>query len=273
MLSWITWLNELPISVWLREMPYLFPIIETIHILALGRIIRGSRNLIPVKRLPMRFLHRWPSTIAILCLACAPAFADDVKVDNNFVRIAELEAPPDALLEIAAQTTDRLLISVGAGNVSVDLNGHSQLQSWIAGQTLWVPADQALALKNAGSIPLRLIEVELKAGASGEHQLLNAKLDPIAIDPEHNILVLDNNKIRVFRSWREPGATEKMHEHAGVGRVAVLMSGLDATIKVADGSVTALHAAQGDVLWSGPVIHATTNLGSENFEMVIVEVK
>lgn len=36
MLSWITWLNEVPISVWLREMPYPFPIIETIHILALG---------------------------------------------------------------------------------------------------------------------------------------------------------------------------------------------------------------------------------------------
>jgi hypothetical protein len=36
MLSLIQWLNEVPISVWLREMPYPFPIIETIHILALG---------------------------------------------------------------------------------------------------------------------------------------------------------------------------------------------------------------------------------------------
>ncbi len=36
MLALVQWLNEVPISVWLREMPYPFPIIETIHILALG---------------------------------------------------------------------------------------------------------------------------------------------------------------------------------------------------------------------------------------------
>jgi hypothetical protein len=36
LLSLVTWLNQLPFSVWLREMPYPFPIIETVHILALG---------------------------------------------------------------------------------------------------------------------------------------------------------------------------------------------------------------------------------------------
>ena len=36
LLSLVKWLNEVPISVWLREMPYPFPIIESIHILALG---------------------------------------------------------------------------------------------------------------------------------------------------------------------------------------------------------------------------------------------
>jgi mannose-6-phosphate isomerase-like protein (cupin superfamily) len=210
-------------------------------------------------------------------LACAPAFPDVVedvvKVDNSLIRITAIAAPPAAPLELAAQTTDRLLISVGAGNVSVDLNGRSQMQSWTAGQTLWVPAGQALKLKNAGSIPLQLIEVELKSAPSGDHQLPNAKLDPVAIDPEHNILVLDNDQVRVFRSWREPGATEKMHEHAGKGRVAILLTALDSTVKTGDGAVTVSRAAQGDVLWSGPVIHATTNLASDKFEMVIVEVK
>ena len=36
LLDLFTWLNQLPFSVWLRETDYPFPIIETIHILALG---------------------------------------------------------------------------------------------------------------------------------------------------------------------------------------------------------------------------------------------
>ena len=50
-----------------------------------------------------------------------------------------------------------------------------------------------------------------------------------------------------------------------------LMEG--AKVKVADGSVTSLRALSGDVLWSGTVTHATTNLGSKKFAMVVVEVK
>jgi hypothetical protein len=64
-----------------------------------------------------------------------------------------------------------------------------------------------------------------------------------------------------------------MHEHTGAGRVAVLLTDLDANVRVANGSTSALRAWSGDVLWSGTVTHATTNLGSKEFAMVVVEVK
>ncbi len=75
----------------------------------------------------------------------------------------------------------------------------------------------------------------------------------------------------MFRSLREAGGTEMMHEHAGTGRVGVFLTDLNGTVKLADGSSTPLHVKAGDVSWSGPGTHATTNLGPNKLEMIVVE--
>jgi hypothetical protein len=120
---------------------------------------------------------------------------------------------------------------------------------------------------------MRIIEIKLKNAGPVRPATRNPELDPIAIDPKHNISLLENDEVRVFRSWREPGATEKMHEHVGAGRAAALLTDLDAKVKLADGSISALRASSGNVLWSGTVTHATTNLGLKKFNMIVVEVK
>jgi len=86
------------------------------------------------------------------------------------------------------------------------------------------------------------------------------------------MLLFENAQVRVFRSVREAGGTEMMHEHAGVGRVGVFLTDLNATVKLADGSTSTVHEKAGDVSWSGPVTHATTNLGPNKLEMIVVEV-
>jgi hypothetical protein len=93
----------------------------------------------------------------------------------------------------------------------------------------------------------------------------------VKIDPTHNILLFENAQVRVFRSWREAGGTEMMHEHAGTGRVGVFLTDLNATVKSGDVS-TPLQVKAGDVSWSGPVVHATTNLGPNKLEMIVIEV-
>jgi hypothetical protein len=144
---------------------------------------------------------------------------------------------------------------------------------WKAGQAAWSLAGGRHTSENVGSAPAHIVEIELKKPAPSIPPARKPELDPIAIDPTHNILLFENGQVRVFRSWREPGAGEMMHQHAGAGRAAVLLTNLDASVKLQDGTVTRLHAAAGDVSWSGPVIHATTNLGSQKFEMIVVEVK
>jgi hypothetical protein len=53
----------------------------------------------------------------------------------------------------------------------------------------------------------------------------------------------------------------------------VFLTDNNAVVKLADGSSSALpKVAAGDVSWSGPVTHATTNLGPGKLEMIVVEV-
>jgi oxalate decarboxylase/phosphoglucose isomerase-like protein (cupin superfamily) len=170
--------------------------------------------------------------------------------------------------------TNRVLVSLDKGTIQLNsADGRKTHQHLAVGQVVWIPAGESYTSENAGSAPMRIIEIELKNPGPEKTAPRNPKLDPIAIDPKHNALALENGQVRAFRSWREPGATEAMHEHTGAGRVAILLTDLNATVKVADGAVSPLKASFGDVLWSGPVTHATTNLGSKKFDMVVVEVK
>jgi oxalate decarboxylase/phosphoglucose isomerase-like protein (cupin superfamily) len=214
--------------------------------------------------------------LAMLSVCCAYLFGfeDQVKVDNHVVHIVEVVNAPHTTRTMFGHETNRVLISLGAGNIQrTYADGRRGTSSGETGQALWIPVGESYASENIGSTPMRFIEIELKKHGPAKPAARSHDLDPIAIDPEHNVLVLENEQVRVFRSWREPGATEKMHEHTGAGRVAVLLTDLNATVKAADGATSALRASSGDVLWSGTVTHATTNLGSKKFDMVVVEVK
>jgi hypothetical protein len=52
----------------------------------------------------------------------------------------------------------------------------------------------------------------------------------------------------------------------------VYLTDLNGTVKLADGSSSPLHVKTGDVSWSGPVTHATTNVGPNKLEMIVIEV-
>ena len=226
--------------------------------------------------LTMRRLSDFIVCTVFLFVSLLHLFASEnlIRIDNNVVRIAELVFAPHIPRTMLKQDTNRLLVSLDAGNIQlIYADGRKSRQHWATGQIVWIPAGESVTSENVGSVPMQIIEIELKSAGPVRPAARSSELDPIAIDPKHNILLLENDEVRVFRSWREPGTTEKMHEHVGAGRAAVLLTDLDAKVKVADGSISLLRASSGDVLWSGPVTHATTNLGSKKFDMIVVEVK
>jgi oxalate decarboxylase/phosphoglucose isomerase-like protein (cupin superfamily) len=164
------------------------------------------------------------------------------------------------------------MIYLSSGDLTVRYqDGKVDEQHWKAGQVAWSPPGGMHISENVGAKPLHIIEIELKKPPS-KVPARNPKLDPVAIDPAHNVLLFENAQVRVFRSLREAGGTEKMHQHAGTGRVGVYLTDLDGTVRLSDGTSNALHIKAGDVSWSGPVTHATTNQGPGKLEMIVVEV-
>jgi quercetin dioxygenase-like cupin family protein len=199
--------------------------------------------------------------------------ADDrVKIDNDAVRVLNVVDQPHTPSALHRHELNRVMIYLTPGDLTVRYqDGHVEEQHWKAGQVAWSAAGGLHVSENVGATPMHIIEVELKKPGS-KAPVRNPKLDPVKIDPTHNILLFENAQVRVFRSLREAGGTEMMHQHAGTGRVGVFLTDLNGTVKLADGSSSALHAKAGDVSWSGPVTHSTTNLGPNKLEMIIVEV-
>jgi mannose-6-phosphate isomerase-like protein (cupin superfamily) len=206
-------------------------------------------------------------------IALMVAFADDpVKIDNESVRVLRAVDQPHHPGALHRHALNRVMIYLNAGDQTITYqDGRVDHLHWQAGQAAWSPTGGLHVSENVGSKPLQIIEVELKKPAT-KAPVRNPKLDPVAIDPAHNVLLFENAQVRVFRSTREAGGAEMMHEHAGTGRVGVFLTDLNGTVKLAGGSSSPLHVKAGDVSWSGPVTHATTNLGPNKLEMIVVEV-
>ncbi|MBZ5604632.1 MAG: hypothetical protein LAO79_20215 [Acidobacteriia bacterium] len=194
----------------------------------------------------------------------------NVKIDNDWVRVLSVTYAPHDKSALHAHAGNRVVILLDAGHLAtVYEDGRREDKPWKAGEARWVPMGAKHIGENTGSNPVRIMEVELKQ--PGHPVNRSPQLDPVAIDPQHNVLIFENDQVRVFRSWREAGGREMMHEHIGAGRVGIFLTDAKGKIE-AGGEVSMLNASAGDVSWSGPVTHRTTNLGPR-FDMIIVEVK
>jgi len=215
----------------------------------------------------------------LLGTACAFALAygadDRVKVDNDVVRILKVIDPPGSKTALHRHEMNRVMIYLNEGDQTITYDdGHVDRNHWKESQVVWSPGGPMHVSQNVGTAPLGIVEIELKQGPPGTAPRRDPSLDPVAIDEMHNILLFENPQVRVFRSWREAGATEMMHEHTGRGRVVVLLTDIDAKVKAGDGKSSEMQGKAGDVYWTGGAIkHAGTNAGSKKFDMILVEVK
>jgi hypothetical protein len=211
---------------------------------------------------------------SLLAIAIFAAALHADEIDNDFVRVIHATQQPHVQGPMHAHSSNRVLVYLDPADIVVTYqDGRREKQHWKAGQAGWAPGGATHSSENVGPRPVRVVEVEIKRPAPAVAAPRNATLDPVAIDPRHNVLLFENAQVRVFRSWREPGGTEKMHEHPGPGRLAVLLTDLEAEIKSPGIASAPAHATRGDVLWSGVVTHATTNTGRERFEMIVIELK
>jgi quinol monooxygenase YgiN/quercetin dioxygenase-like cupin family protein len=95
--------------------------------------------------------------------------------------------------------------------------------------------------------------------------------DPVPVYPQNYKVLLENDRVRVVDFRLKKGATEKFHSHPA--NVAVFLETFKIRFTFPDGRIGIRDAHPGDVGYSGPVIHASENIGDTDAHGVLVELK
>jgi hypothetical protein len=97
--------------------------------------------------------------------------------------------------------------------------------------------------------------------------------DPLAADPQHTHLELENQWVRVFQEHLGPHETMPMHKHPAPGAVIVFLTDRNNQLTYFDGSVKSFQNHAGEVIWSVPTVHKSENLTGGQFAALQIEPK
>src|ERR1700730_9974554 len=95
--------------------------------------------------------------------------------------------------------------------------------------------------------------------------------DPLAADPQHYHLEVENQWVRVIREHMGPNEKMPMHQHPGPGAVIVFLTDRHNRLTAPDGTSQELQNRAGDLMWSVPSTHRGENLTNAPFEAVQIE--
>ena len=182
-------------------------------------------------------------------VSLAPALYK-VEVDNAWVRVLRLTLAPHAKTPVHSHPPEVLV--------------------WVnhdPGRTLFRPAATEVE-ENLSDEPVEEIVIELKPGRTASPPVA---LDPVVLDPDHHLVVLDNPDVRALRTILEPGLKSPLHEHPHY--VVVYVTELHTTMELGDGRVVDNPRRAGDVGWRDFMRHATLNIGKQTAVEIQVELK
>ena len=95
--------------------------------------------------------------------------------------------------------------------------------------------------------------------------------DPVKVDGNHYKVEFENDQVRVLRV--KVGAGEKSIMHAHPDAVAIFMADTNVKFTFPDGKTEDVTRKAGDALWTPAVTHMPENVGSQPFEVILVELK
>jgi quercetin dioxygenase-like cupin family protein len=95
--------------------------------------------------------------------------------------------------------------------------------------------------------------------------------DPVKVDGNHYKVEFENDQVRVLRV--KVGAGEKSIMHAHPDAVAIFMTDTNVKFTFPEGKTEDVTRKAGDALWTPAVTHMPENVGSQPFEVILVELK
>lgn len=95
--------------------------------------------------------------------------------------------------------------------------------------------------------------------------------DPVKVDPKHYKVEFENANVRVLRVKVGPGEKSIMHQHPNA--VAVFQSSGKSKFTFPDGKTEERDIVAGQAIWTPATIHLPENIGSTEFEVILIELK
>ena len=114
--------------------------------------------------------------------------------------------------------------------------------------------------------------------AGSDAQIWPEELDALIAAPNHHVLLLENEAVRVLDTRVGPGETVPLHTHRWPSALYIMSWSdfvrRDAEGKVVAGSPVGGSLPVGSAVWSGPLApHTLQNVGSLELRAISVEVK
>jgi len=98
-----------------------------------------------------------------------------------------------------------------------------------------------------------------------------AAQDGTKVDSKHYKVEFENDQVRVLRITYGAGEKSVMHEHPA--NLAVFLTDADVKFTLPDGQTREAHAKAGTIQWDAGGKHLPENIGTKEFEVILVELK
>jgi quercetin dioxygenase-like cupin family protein len=191
------------------------------------------------------------------------------EIENNWVRVLRVKRAPHARAPMHQHPASVIVYLTDYHQRVTGTDGKVRELSRKAGDVSYLDALKH-SEENLSDQPLEAVIVELKPRPPG-FQPAPITLDPVQLDPEHHLVPLENDRVRVLRTILEPHLKSPMHEHPHY--VVVYLTELHTTMKLGDGSVVDNPRRPGEIAWRDALKHQTENIGDRTAMEIQVELK
>jgi quercetin dioxygenase-like cupin family protein len=194
------------------------------------------------------------------------------KFKNQYVRVIDASVTVGDATLFHTHDLDNVPVNVSGGKLKTETVGQAEptLTTMETGRTSFAKGGYTHRISNTGDTLLRFIDAEILGpyGKASAEAIRNGALDSVT----GHSLIVENERVRVYRIIIEPGQEISAHAHL-LPRLSVSVSGG----KVSETTIRQSQTRKlkvGDFRWHAPESrHLLKNLGTQRYEAVEIEWK
>lgn len=190
-----------------------------------------------------------------------------LEIENQWVRVLRVTRGPHQKSEMHQHPASVVVYLTGYHQRITGPDGQAREVAHQPGDVSYNDAARHVE-ENLSDQPMEAVLIELKPGAPKSPPIT---LDPVKLDPEHHLVPLENDRVRVLRTILEPHLKSPLHEHPHY--VVVYLTELHTTMKLADGRALDNPRRPGEIAWRDALKHETENIGDRTAVEIQVELK